>query len=155
VDTLGRLGWAVAISPGADPADARATADRLASALKPHPTFAWGYWSLALLRLRAGDLDAAEAALRQAGPTWKDREWSLYRVVSGLCAAWRGDTESAAQHLAKAEAIAAAERPSEEKPFAHAETVWADRLIAELLLTELRAALAPRPLAPPPRERGG
>jgi hypothetical protein len=151
-DTLARSAWAVGVSPGASAADAAALARRLTKALSPPDVFGWGYWALALLHLRAGDVTTAEAVLQMAGPNWNGRPWTLHPIVAGLCAARRGDAAAARAYLERAEVLLAAERPTPKNPFAFADTNWADRLLADVLAAELRAALAPREPAPPPRE---
>ncbi|MBA4066459.1 MAG: hypothetical protein C0501_22655 [Isosphaera sp.] len=150
VNPLARTAWAVGLAADADPDAARAAADRLAAALKQSPRFAWGHRGLALARLRAGDMAAAEAALTAAGSAG---QVPFDAALRGLCAASRGDPAAAGVFLKRADEAVAAGRPSEGNPFAFADTNWLDRLLADLLLDELRAALDPH-LAPRPRPTG-
>jgi len=154
VNVLARTAWGIGISPKADPTRAATVAKPLATRLAGFTQFAWGHWSLALLWLRAGDIEKAEAALKAGGPTFSTppREWSFYPIIQGLCSAKRGDLAAARDHLRKAEELIAGEKPSEKHPFAYSDTIWADRFMADLLLEELRATIAPREIAPPPRE---
>ncbi|WP_439620628.1 protein kinase domain-containing protein [Gemmata sp.] len=153
VHVLARCAWALGLSPAADPAAAAALAARAAPRVARYPKYAWGHWGLALVRLRAGDLDGADAALTAGGPVWgtPPRDWALHPIISGLCAAKRGRSEAARALLARAEAVGAADRPGEKNPFAYHDSDWGDRLLADLLLAELRAAVAPREPAPHPR----
>ncbi|MBA4189547.1 MAG: hypothetical protein C0467_16295 [Planctomycetaceae bacterium] len=154
VNVLARTAWAVGLSPDTIPTEAADLAKLLAAKLTPASRFAWGYWSLALVRLRAGDLEGAENALTAGGTTFgtPPREWAFYPIIKGLCAVKRGDIVAAQAHLRKAEELVAGERPSEARPFAYADTIWADRFFTDLLLAELRAKITPRDVAPPPRE---
>jgi serine/threonine protein kinase len=152
-DTLARLAWALALSPDASISEATDLEKRLSAALKRYPQFAWGHWALALLALRAGDIEGAEAALKAGGALWKTQELALYPSISGLCAAKRGDLPTARTHLRKAEELIAAEKPSEKHPFAYADINWVDRLLADVLVEELHDKLAPREPAPPPRQK--
>jgi hypothetical protein len=152
-DTLARLAWALALSPNANSSQAEDIEKRLSTVLKRYPQFSWGHWALAVLALRAGDIDGAEAALKAGGPLWKTRELALYPSISGLCAAKRGDLSTARTQLQKAEELIAAEKPSEKNPFAYADINWADRFLADVLVAELHDKLAPRELAPPPRQK--
>jgi len=154
VNVLARTAWGIGISPKADPAKAASLAKPLATRLAALPQFAWGHWSLALLWLRAGDIEKAEAALKAGGPTFSTppREWSFYPIIQGLCSAKRGDLVAARDHLRKAEELITGEKPSEKNPFAYSDTIWADRFMADLLLEELRATITPREISPLPRE---
>ncbi|MFO0824434.1 MAG: hypothetical protein U0792_15180 [Gemmataceae bacterium] len=149
-----RTAWSVGISPGTDPQVASALAKRLGTTMVSFPKFSFGFWSLALTRLRAGDIDGAEAALKAGGPTWQTppREAAFYPILWGLCAAKRGDLEAAQTHLQKAAELIAASQPSAVKPFAYAKASWTHRLLEDVLIAELRSAITPRELAPPPRE---
>ncbi len=158
INTLARMAWATGVSPDAAPEDAAAIAKRLSAALnedlkKRNAKFGWGYWALALVSLRAGDLSAAEEALNTGGPTWNGRAWAFHPIIRGLCAAKRGDKTTARTLLKKAEELIAGEKPSEKNPFAYTDTNWLDRLLADLLLAELRAAVGEREPAPLPREK--
>jgi tetratricopeptide (TPR) repeat protein len=154
VDLLTRTAWSVGISPGTDPELASAVAKRLGATMASFPKFSFGFWSLALTRLRAGDIDGAEEALKAGGPTWQTppRETPFYPIIWGLCSAKRGDLEAAQTHLQKAEELIAASQPSPAKPFAYTKTSWTHRLLEEVLIAELRGAITTRELAPPPRE---
>jgi hypothetical protein len=149
VTTLTRVAWAVGLDAGADPAVAADAAARLSAALK-ESKWSWGNLGLALAALRAGDLAAADRALARAGEA---RGWAGAVLVRGLLAARRGDAEAARSLLARAEEAVAAGRPSEKNRFAFADGSWDDRLLADLLRAELRAAVAV-PVAPPPRPAG-
>jgi hypothetical protein len=126
-----------------DPAD---TAARLAATQVQFPTFAWTHRGRALALLRANDLWGAEAALT----TVTGNPWPVDEAIRGLIGVTRGDVAAARDHLLRAEKLIAAHTPSENNPFAYADSHWADRLDAVILITELRSAVDPT-VAPPPR----
>jgi hypothetical protein len=142
-DTLARLAGAAGLAPGADwnPRDvaARLTGAGFADVLRS-ARFA------VLAPLRAGDARGAEDALAKVpgSPVPFDH------AVRGLAALARGDATAAREHLRKADDLAAAQEPSATNPFAYADTHWADRLDAAVLVEELRSALDPA-AAPRPR----
>jgi tetratricopeptide (TPR) repeat protein len=141
-DTLARLAGTAGLAPGSD-WDPKDVAARLkAAGFADHPR---GARFAALAPLRAGDPRGAEDALAKvAGPPGP-----FDHAVRGLAALARGDAASARDHLRKADELVAAQAPSERNPFAYADTHWADRLDATVLIAELRSGLDSS-AAPPP-----
>jgi tetratricopeptide (TPR) repeat protein len=150
VNILVRLAWATGLGTAADPRTVELET-RFATAFGPTVSFPWGYRGLALLRLRAGKFDAVEPAIARAGKT----AHAVDHALRGLMAVERGDRVAARDHLTKAEALAAIATPTAEKPFPFAGASaypWNQHVETAILITELRAALAP-PVAPAPRPR--
>jgi len=147
VNTLARLAWAAGLNSqpeGWEPAKFEAA---YKAAYQPDTLFPWGYRGLALVRLRCGDFAGVEAALERAGKTVHPVD----HLIRGLAAAARKNP-AARTHLTKAEALIAAEKPSDKNPFAYAGRAWNQDTEVAILLTELRAALA-LPVAPPPHAK--
>ena len=142
-DALARLAGAAGLAPGAD-WDPKDTAARLRAAGFADPVRSARFAALA--PLRAGDVQAADAALAKV----PGDPWPIDHAVRGLAAVARGDTASARDHLRKADELVAGQTPSEKDPFAYAASHWADRLDAAVLTEELRSVLDPA-VAPRPR----
>jgi hypothetical protein len=147
INVLARVVWGAALAADPDGWDLAATEARFGATFQPGTAYPWGYRVLALVRVRAGKFEEAEAALRKAGAVHPADHF-----IRGLIAAARGDRAAARTLLAKGDDLIAAQRPSAENPFAYAGRLWHVDLEAELLRSELRAAVAV-PAAPPPREK--
>lgn len=151
VNTRARLAWVGGLAPAAPGWDPAAEAARLAAGLAKVP-YPWGHRARALALFRAGNLVEAEVSLKKAAAT-DPRPRPVDSIILGLCEIKHGNAGQARVHLHRAEALLAAEKPSEAKPFAFAETTWDDRLTARILFGELHASVPNREVAPAPREK--
>lgn len=136
-DSLSRLAWAGGLAAKSVPWDAKAFEVQYTSAMKTVTNYPWGWRGLALVRVRAGKLDAVEEALAKAGPT----AMPVDHLIRGLLAVARGDKAAAKESLAKAEALIEKRRPTESNPYAYAGRLWHMQVEDDLLLAELRAAV--------------
>jgi serine/threonine protein kinase/tetratricopeptide (TPR) repeat protein len=140
VQVLASVGWAGALAPKPDGWDSAAFEEELAAAFEEADGTPWDYRGLALVRVRAGKLDAAEEALKKAGTDHVEDH-----LIRGLIAVARKDIPAAKLALSHAEVRIGAEKPSPAKPFALADRDWQTQLEVTVLLTELKTAIASAP----------
>ncbi len=141
--TLARVAWAAALGGTSDSWDASAFEAQFSAALGPDATDPWAWRGLALVRLRARKLDAAEAALAKLAKARSEQP--VDHLIRGLIALARNDTAAAQAALTRAQSLIEAQKPTAANPLAYAGRVWHQHAEITILLAELKGALEKGP----------